>query len=68
MLRVAWNDRKYLKIAGIGDANDYDYDNCDEDDDDHEKSNWMALWPFWLSLVLNIFPDKWKIFWPLLTI
>ena len=37
MLRVAWNDRKYLKIAGIGDANDYDYDNCDDDDDDHEN-------------------------------
>ena len=42
-MKVAGNHRKYLKMAGIGDANEYDHDNCDDDDDDQEKSNWMAL-------------------------
>ena len=42
-MKVAGNYRKYLKMPGIGDANEYDYDNCDDDDDDQEKSNWMAV-------------------------
>ena len=43
-----------LEMPGNVDDNDDDHDNDDEDD---EETNAMALWMFWLSLVIIIIPD-----------